>query len=254
MLILRVLWKSSNYERKWPISPIWLQHSLPPTHLQPVVVAQTLADSVVVPHPRTPFSLLTPSVGIMPSLGKQLRSVKNHATGETPRPDPGLIPTSRLFYVTDTHTDTRFLVDTGSEVSVILLTLSKRKSPPDKLTLIAVNSTPITTYGKQSLTLNLGLRRSFAWIFIIADVQRPILGADFLQHFGLSVDMKHRRLSDAVTNQRIQGILFSDSSPSPSIVPKTQNDPYLQLLAEFPALTQVCTLNTPVKHKNYSPY
>ncbi len=162
---------------------------------------------------------------------------------------PGHIPTSRLFYVTDTHTGTRFLVDTGSEVSVIPLTLSKCKSPPDKLTLIAVNSTPITTYGKQSLTLNLGLRRSFAWIFIIADVQRPILGADFLRHFGLSVDMKHRRLRDAVTNLRIQGILSSDSSPSPSIVPKTQNDPYLQLLAEFPALTQVCTLNTPVKHK-----
>ncbi len=162
---------------------------------------------------------------------------------------PDLIPTSRLFYVTDTHTGTRFLVDTGSEVNVIPLTLSKRKSPPDKLTLIAVNSTPITTYGKQSLTLNLGLRRSFAWIFIITDVQRHILGADFLRHFGLSVDMKHRRLSDAVTNLRIQGILSSDSSPSPSIVPKTQNDPYLQLLAEFPALTPVCTLNTPVKHK-----
>ena len=26
---------------------------------------------------------------------------------------------SRLFFVTDTHTSTRFLVDTGSEVSVI---------------------------------------------------------------------------------------------------------------------------------------
>ncbi len=103
MLILRVLWKSSNYERKWPISPIWLQHSLPPTHLQPVVVAQTLADSVVVPHPRTPFSLLTPSVGIMPSLGKQLRSVKNHATGETPRPDPALFPLVAYFMLR-THT------------------------------------------------------------------------------------------------------------------------------------------------------
>ncbi len=151
---------------------------------------------------------------------------------------PGLIPTSRVM---DAHTGTRFLVDTGSEVSVIPLTLSKRKSPPDKLTLIAVNNTPITTYGKQSLTLNLGLRRSFSWIFIIADVQRPILGADFLRHFGLSVNMKHCRLSDAVTNLCIQGILSSDSSPSPSIVPKTQNDPYLQLLAECPALTRLYT-------------
>ena len=45
---------------------------------------------------------------------------------------------------------------------------------------MAVNDTPIRTYGKRSLTLNLGLRRSFPWIFIIAKVQKPILGADYL--------------------------------------------------------------------------
>ena len=36
----------------------------------------------------------------------------------------------------------------------------------------------IRTHGKHSLTLNLGLRRLLPWIFIIADVQKPILGAD----------------------------------------------------------------------------
>ena len=116
---------------------------------------------------------------------------------------PGPTTTSRLFYVMDSHTGTRFLVDTGSEVSVIPPALSKHKYPPDKLTLMAVNNTPITTYGKHSLTLNLGLRRSFSWIFIIADVQKPILGADFLRHFGLLVDMKQRRLCDTLTNLRI---------------------------------------------------
>ncbi len=67
-------------------------------HLTDLVTALTTSNTpsarhsrsnfVVVPHPRTPFSLLTLSVGIMPSLGKQLRSARNHATGETPRPDP----------------------------------------------------------------------------------------------------------------------------------------------------------------------
>ena len=98
--------------------------------------------------------------------------------------DTGSNPNSRLlFYVTDAHTHTRFLVDTGSEVSVIPSTSLKRT--PDKLTLTAVNATPISTFGKQSLTLNLGLRRSFSWLFIIADVQKPIIGADFLKHNGL---------------------------------------------------------------------
>ena len=33
---------------------------------------------------------------------------------------------------------------------------------------------------------------------MIADVQTPILGADFLQHFGLLVDVRHTCLSDEV--------------------------------------------------------
>ena len=124
---------------------------------------------------------------------------------------------SHLFHVHDTNTHTRFLIDTGSEVSILPPSTADRRRPPDKLALMAVNNTPIATYGKRSLTLNLGLRRSLPWIFIIADVQKPIIGADFLRHFGLLVDMKQRRLIDAATHFHIQGILSTDSSPSPSI-------------------------------------
>lgn len=91
-----------------------------------------------------------------------------------------------LFYVTDAHTHTRFLVDTGSEVTVIPSPFSNHT--PDKLTLTAVNVTPISIYGKQSLTLNLGLRRSLPWLFIIADVEKAIIGADSLKHFRLLVE------------------------------------------------------------------
>ena len=56
---------------------------------------------------------------------------------------------SRLFYVQDTHTGVRFLVDTGSEVSVISPSHKDRKHLPDKLDLTAINDTPIATYGKR---------------------------------------------------------------------------------------------------------
>ena len=157
-------------------------------------------------------------------------------------------PHSRLFYVVDKVTGTRFLVDTGSEVSVIPPSLSDCKRPPDKLSLTAVNNTSIPTYGTRSLTLNLGLRRSFPWIFIIADVQKPIIGADFLRNFGLLVDMGQCQLSDAATHLRVQGILTQDPSPSPSVLPKGPGNPYHNLLSEFPALTRVCSPDTPVKH------
>ena len=159
----------------------------------------------------------------------------------------GLQP-SRLFHVNDKATGTRFLVDTGAEVSVIPPSCTDRKHLQGNFTLQAVNNTAIATYGTRSLTLDLGLRRTFRWIFVIADVKKPILGADFLRHFGLLVDMTNSRLSDAHTNLRVQGILSLDPSPSPSLALKEHNNEYQALLSEFPAVTQVCSNDTPIKH------
>ena len=158
------------------------------------------------------------------------------------------LPSSRLLYVSDTHTKVQFLVDTGSEVSVIPPTPADRRRSTDPRTLTAVNDTPIRTYGQRSLTLNLGLRRSLPWIFVIADVQKPILGADFLRHYGLVVDLHQHKLTDTHTHLQVQGILSSGTSPSPSLCPKDSTNPYLTLLSEFPALTRVTAPNTPVKH------
>ena len=104
------------------------------------------------------------------------------------------------------------------------------------------------TYGKWSLTLNLGL---LPWIFIITAVQKPILWADDLRHFGLLVNMKQHQLVDTATHFHIQGILSSDSSPCLSICPKHTNDPsYHSLLLEFPAFTQVCSPDKPCPESN----
>jgi len=83
---------------------------------------------------------------------------------------------------------------------------------------------------------------------VVAGVPKPILGADFLWHFSLSVDMKHHLLSGATTHLRIQGILMHDPSPSPSVTPKEPGNPYLSLLSEFPELSQVFSLERPIQH------
>nr|VZI38454.1 unnamed protein product [Spirometra erinaceieuropaei] len=105
---------------------------------------------------------------------------------------------SRLFYIDDKSSGLRFLVDTGAEVSVIP-PLRRHRLKPSQFSLQAANSTTISTYGQRSLTLDLGLRRRFQWVFIEADVKSPIIGADFLSSFGLTVDVRHRRLSDTTT-------------------------------------------------------
>lgn len=97
--------------------------------------------------------------------------------------DHGLRP-ARLLYVQDRIAKQRFLIDTGAQVSVIPATTSDRKirqclTPP----LQAANKSTIRTYGLRSLTLDIGLRRTFRWLFVVADVDRAILGADFLHNF-----------------------------------------------------------------------
>ena len=75
----------------------------------------------------------------------------------------------------------------GAEVSILPPTCTDLWRGPVGLTFQAVNTTFIPTYRTCSLTLDLGLRRSFQWLFIIADVKKAILGADFIQHYKLLV-------------------------------------------------------------------
>ena len=155
---------------------------------------------------------------------------------------------SCLFDVSDTNTHTRFLVDTGSEVSVIPPMPADHRHQLDKLTLTAVNNTPICTYGKQFLNLNLGLRHPVPWIFVITEVQKPIIRADFLQHFRLLVDMRKQQLTDCHTHICVQGILSMDSSPSLFLFPKSHDNPYLTLFSEFPTFKQIFLLDIPISH------
>lgn len=43
------------------------------------------------------------------------------------------------------------------------------------------------------------------WPFVIAEVTHPIIGADFLQHFCLMVDLRNKRLIDSSTNLKSTG-------------------------------------------------
>lgn len=106
---------------------------------------------------------------------------------------------SRLFFVLERTSHQRFLVDTGAEVSVVPPSKSERQHKQQGINLLAANGATITTYGLRSITVNLGLRRPYRWIFTVADVRRPILGADFLGHHGLLVDVKNRILIDSAS-------------------------------------------------------
>ena len=105
---------------------------------------------------------------------------------------------SRLFYVTDCSTGLQFLVDTSAEISIVP-SPTKHLYQSNRPSLQAVNNIMIASCVTHSLTLDLGLRQTFCWIFVIANVRKPILRANFIQHYKLIVYVAHRKLSDAVT-------------------------------------------------------
>ena len=66
--------------------------------------------------------------------------------------------------------------------------------------LYAANSTVIITYGQQSATLNIGIRRTIQWPFIIAGIQTAIIGADLIAHYGLLIDLEKKKIDRSVEN------------------------------------------------------
>ena len=112
--------------------------------------------------------------------------------------------------------------------------------------LQAVNKSVISTFGEKSMTLDIGLRRSFRWIFIIADLPFPILGADFLAHFGLGVDVQLRKFIDTTTSLSLNGIQSTTVSPR-SVFHFPASTPYTDLLRKFPNISCPCYNNFSVK-------
>ena len=116
------------------------------------------------------------------------------------------------------------------------------------ITLQAVNRSSISTYGEKSMTIDIGLRRTFRWIFILADIPTPILGADFLANFNLKVDVRQRKLIDTTTSLTIQGIQSTLTSPQPMFSIPDSNSKYHALIRQFPELTRPNYQETAVKH------
>lgn len=152
-----------------------------------------------------------------------------------------------LLFICDATSKRNFLVDTGAEVSVLpatgLETRTRKPGPP----LLAANGSSIQTYGTRTLSLSF-LSKTYMWNFLLADVSRPLLGADFLRAHSLLVDLKGKRLVDATTFHSVQLSLTELPAPHLSAI-STPPDQYAHLLAKFPAITTPNFVQSPTKHK-----
>lgn len=178
------------------------------------------------------------SLYVPAATGKRFRSTLEAAEVVDPS-------TSRLF-LTDRDTKVEFLVDTGADISVYPRKLVRGQPPKSTYILYAANDSTISTYGDIVLNLNLGLRRSIRWKFIIADITKPIIGADMLKYYGLLVDLKNKQLIDNKTKLTSRGKLgIADLNSIKTVV---GDSPYHKILAEFIDITIPTHMNSDAKH------
>ncbi|XP_055308133.1 uncharacterized protein LOC129572209 [Sitodiplosis mosellana] len=142
---------------------------------------------------------------------------------------------SRRLFIIDRKTNLKFLVDTGADFSILPASFFKEKLKPTNYSLFAANGSLIKTYGNKLLTIDFGLRREFTFRFIIADVTKPILGADFLDRFGLLVDIKGKSLIDRET--KLETKCVSEYTTYEPVFSINSDNVCKALLTEFKELT-----------------
>ncbi|KRZ87482.1 Transposon Tf2-9 polyprotein [Trichinella sp. T8] len=143
-----------------------------------------------------------------------------------------------LFFVQERSYGMRFLADTSSEVSVVPYntTLRSQLHAAHIPQLIAANGTRIDIVGSRELTVDLGFTRPMRWKFVVARIAQPILGADFLRHFNLLVDLKHQRLVDMTSWTFSNGLVKTSNTKYVSCL-RHGSDYNLKIKKKYPSLT-----------------
>ena len=85
--------------------------------------------------------------------------------------------------------------------------------------------------------------KSYHFVFLIAQVARPILGLDFLQAFQMTLDLCKRRLIHSGQFTR-----FTTASSIVSGVNVVQSSPFARILTEYPEITDVSRASSSSRH------
>ena len=145
----------------------------------------------------------------------------------------------RLF-VTDRITGRRFLVDTGSSVSVLRV---HNGVPQASQQLIAVNGSAIKTFGHVQKIIDIGLDKNFHVKFLQAKVEFNILGADFLIKNRITIDLNKRALllpDPVIATTSHQNMPVPNNTLNPPSIPVR---PFPKIHADFHDKMRTIRLN-----------
>ena len=138
----------------------------------------------------------------------------------------------------DAKTNKSFLIDTGAEVSVVPASEHERQVTPLKKELVTANGSRIRCYGEKKLRIHIGTR-TYEWKFLVADVRRALIGADFLTHSSLLVDLRNKQLvhPEELNTMPLQLTRRNAHVTSLAFAASANPSPLVKLFAEFPMVT-----------------
>ncbi|KFD60018.1 LOW QUALITY PROTEIN: hypothetical protein M514_27802 [Trichuris suis] len=103
-------------------------------------------------------------------------------------------------------------------------TVAARK--PSNASVHAINGTPVAVHGSKTLTVHFYVLPPAKWTFIVANVETAIIGADFIHHHRLVVDLANSRVFQS--RERIDEALGNTAA-----VVTVKKDKFGELLKRF---------------------
>jgi hypothetical protein len=145
---------------------------------------------------------------------------------------------SSLIYLFDDFSCNNFLVDMGASRSVIPFSSDSAPVGPP---LFTADGVKIATWGERELQLSFA-GHHFTFVFVLAAVDKCILGADFLANFKLLADTFNKSVLFASSLQPVAPSAAEKYSPLVAALHQLSGEART-LLAEFPGV-----LPEPGKH------
>ena len=151
------------------------------------------------------------------------------AAGPSGQPRP-----ATLGLIVDEISRRQCLIDTGSQVSFWPASKTTSMIKQSCVRLTAANGIPIEAYGQQWRKIkNRG--KFYSFVFLLAQVARPILGLDLLLHFKMTIDLGKRQLVHSGQATR----LSSANSNISGVNMVSHSSSFSRILKEFPEITDV---------------
>lgn len=136
-----------------------------------------------------------------------------------------------LMYIVEQRSKVPFLIDTGSQISVVPAESGAKPDVSPKFKLTGADNSRIATYGRRRIKLKFG-DQTFTHNFIVADVKECILGIDFLRAFQFTINPYDNQITNSDATIQCETVQCNSKCLKLDFT-----DPILKLLEETPEIT-----------------